>query len=125
MSQRSQSIHRFTALSIALLLGGSLCLNSFASPPSKKHYLRQIDQQLQDLEKRIGGLRARRRSFKGPERERLSSNVRMLEGKLHDARSLRTQLGHPDSDWLKRKKSLDDKVIRLRKSLTYVVNSLR
>ena len=125
MILHSKSIHRFITRSFALLLCGSLCMNSSAAPPNKKTYLRQIDQQLRDLERGISGLRARRRSLKGPERERLVANVQMLEGKLHEARHRRAQIGRSDSQWLSRKKGLDEKVVRLRKSLTYVMNSLR
>ena len=125
MNLRSRPIHRLTAVFSALLLCGSLCMNSFAAAPNKKRYLRQIDQQLSDLERGISRLKVRRRSLQGPERERLVANVQMLEGKLHEVRHWRAQIGRPDSEWLSRKKGLDEKVIRLRKSLTYVMNSLR
>ena len=140
MINRPKTVHYSpVTLFMALLISGSLWVNSLATPsaatalatrtqdlrhPNKKRYLHQIDQQLQDLERRIGGLRAQKRSFKGPQRERLSSNVRMLEGKLHVARSLRNQLARSKGEWLKRKKELDTKVIRLQKSVTYVINTL-
>jgi hypothetical protein len=92
--------------------------------PTRKRYLRQIDQQLKDLESRIGGLRARKRSLKGPARDRLCGNVRMLDGKLHEARRLWRNISPPDHEWPKGKKELDNKVIRLQKSITYISNTM-
>jgi len=91
---------------------------------TRKRYLRLIDQQLQDLKMHIDKLRTKKRSFTGPERDRLAANIQMLEDKLHEARSLRNQIMSSGSGWRDRKKELDAKVIRLRKSLTYVKNGL-
>ena len=91
---------------------------------TRKRYLRLIDQQLTDLEARIGHLRAKERSLEGPAQDRLSGNVRMLAGKLHEARSLWKQVGTSGDEWLTLKKQLDAKVIHLQKSLTYVKNHL-
>jgi len=91
---------------------------------SRKRYVHLIDEQLKDLDAHIGHLRAKERSLHGPARDRLTENVRLLENKLHDARSLWKQVGSSPNDWLNRKKVLDAKVIRLQKSLTYVKNTL-
>lgn len=140
MINRPKTVHYSpVTLFMALLISGSLWVNSLATPsaatalatrtqdlrhPNKKRYLLKIDQQLHDLEARIGHLRARRRSLRGSERDRLSANIRMLQDKLHGARSLWKRMQQSESEWLKRKKELDTKVIRLQKSVTYVINTL-
>src|ERR1035437_5652099 len=71
MINRPKTVHYSpVTLFMALLISGSLWVNSLAAPsaatalvtrtqdlrhPNKKRYLHQIDQQLQDLERRIGG----------------------------------------------------------------------
>jgi len=136
---RQAFCHSAIALTTALLISSSLFANPLATPPevaasaagdqeshtpTRQHYLSQIDQQLKDLESRIGALRIRKRSLQGPERERLSANIRMLKGKIREARRLRKQMGHFGIEWLTHKKELDAKVIRLRKSLTYIMNTI-
>jgi hypothetical protein len=91
---------------------------------SRKRYLHLIDQQLKDMDLHINRLQVKKRSLKGSERDRLSDNIRLLEGKLSEARRLWTQIMNSDAEWLTRKKVLDAKVIRLQKSLTYVTNTL-
>jgi len=137
VTMKSDHRHRYkTFFAVLIISGGLWChpcaarseasaavTNSkYSRPAARKLYLHQIDQQLKDLEGRTRGLRAKERSLTGPERDRLSANVRMLKAKLHDARRLWVQLADSGDEWLKHKKDLDARVIRIRKSFTYISN---
>jgi len=115
----------------------SIVLHRWTCPPSAraseiptrsaasghKTYLRKVDAQLNSIEARIGDLHTKWRSLKGPEKERLAINIDMLRGKLREARGQRKRMETTSDEWLQRKKVLDAKLIRLQKSLTYVLNS--
>jgi hypothetical protein len=102
VAKRCRMAHRrVIVFSLVLLMSGRFYVSSLAirpvtevaklrTPnehnPTRNRYLQQIDQQLNDLESRIGRLRTKKRSLKGPARDRLSGNVRMFDGKLHEWR---------------------------------------
>lgn len=93
---------------------------------TKKDYRRQTDQQLNVLSRGIASLASKERTLKGASHTRLIDNIRTLRGQLRGARTLWKTLQDADSEsWIKIKKKLDTKIIRLNKSYTYILNTLQ
>jgi hypothetical protein len=97
-----------------------------AAPYTLKEYRRRVDQQLNALSGQIDQLAAKGAALKDDARARLNGDVQSLRGQLTKARAQWKTLQKKGSrNWLKTKKSLDAKVVQLKKSYTHAVNSLR
>ena len=97
-----------------------------AAPLTLKEYRHRVDQQLTIISGDIDSLSVKGAGLQGDARARLDGDIQSLRDQLDRARTQwKTLLKSGSRNWLKTKKSLDAKIVQLKKSYTHAVNSLR